>query len=177
MTHHFIIDYDQDADFSWLQQSEFANENPADHVALYVALFDANGTVIDSLSNIDFLEAEDNWTTGRFNTVEEIPARCEYLREIAADMLSNLSPEIDDSNAHMPGIDDGNAHTTTGYKVCWDNGNHASGEFEDIFFSYAAAERFGESWQREMCAIDGIDPDGEADTYSFDVIQIVEPKP
>jgi hypothetical protein len=35
------------------------------------------------ISCIDFLRAHDDWTTGRFDSVEAIPARCDYLREVA----------------------------------------------------------------------------------------------
>jgi hypothetical protein len=79
----FVIDYDQDADFSWLEQDEFKDEDPRDHIALEVVLYDDAGVVIDSLCGIDFIEARDDWTTGCFDSVEDIPARCEYLREIA----------------------------------------------------------------------------------------------
>lgn len=106
---------------------------------------------------------------GRLNESFIFPTEC---------FCGTPRPVTKEDTHTMTSIDDGNANTTIGYKVTWDNGNHASGEFNDIFFSYATAERFGESWRREMCAIDGIDPDHdeETDTYTFDVIQIVEPK-
>ncbi len=44
MTYTITIDYDQDADFSWLDQECFKDENPADHIALALALWE-NGDI------------------------------------------------------------------------------------------------------------------------------------
>ena len=85
------IDYDQDADFSWLDQDEFKDENPADHIALEVALYDEEGKLVDSLSGIDFLEAGDDWVTGKFHDFADIPEQCDYLREIACDLIATLN--------------------------------------------------------------------------------------
>jgi len=61
------------------------------------------------------------------------------------------------------------------YQVNWDNGNHACGTFPEVFDTEEAAEAFGANWRREMCLIDGIDPDDEDDeSYSYEVIEIEE---
>lgn len=83
---HFSIDYDQFPDLSWLEQDEFKGENPMDYVVLDMIAYDESGEVVDSLGGISFLDKEDDWTTGYFHSVEEIPARFTHLREIAQEM-------------------------------------------------------------------------------------------
>jgi hypothetical protein len=44
------------------------------------------GNVVNSLSDIDFYEADDDWVRGEFRAVSEIPATSPHLRGIARDM-------------------------------------------------------------------------------------------
>ena len=39
--------------------------------------------VVDSLGGIDFLESSDNWCTGTFWYINDIPKRCAYQRSLA----------------------------------------------------------------------------------------------
>ena len=78
------FDYEDDPDFSWLEQDCFAGENPADHVQLTMLVYgNDDDELTDSLGCIDFLKAEDNWTTGTFGCVRAIPERCDYQRTLA----------------------------------------------------------------------------------------------
>jgi len=43
--------------------------------------------LVDSLGSIDFLADEDNWATGTFYKVEQIPEACEYQRELFGDAM------------------------------------------------------------------------------------------
>jgi len=66
--------------------------DPENHVALAMVVYAFDDTaddwdVIDSLGGIDFLADSDDWTTGTFYRVEDIPARCAYLRELATDAI------------------------------------------------------------------------------------------
>jgi len=86
MTAYVVIDYEPDPDFSWMEQECFAGEDPNDHLQLVMLAYDSESEITGSLSCIDFLKDSDEWTTGRFDSVSEIPARCDYLREIAREM-------------------------------------------------------------------------------------------
>jgi len=61
----------------------------------------------------------------------------------------------------------------TQYKVVWDNGNHASGEFDNIFDTYEEADNFGKDWELEMTAMEEIPEDEEG--YSYEVIEVEVP--
>ncbi len=86
---YITVDYDQDADFSWLEQECFQDDpdycNPANHVALEMTSYDADDNMLDSLGNIDFLLHEDDWMTGTFHRIARLPVDS-YLRECARDM-------------------------------------------------------------------------------------------
>ena len=61
--------------------------NPDNHVALQMVVYRMDDqsddwVVIDSLGSIDFLADSDDWMTGTFYKVEQIPAGCEYMREL-----------------------------------------------------------------------------------------------
>jgi hypothetical protein len=75
-----IIEYDPDPDFSWLEEDE-----DREMVALQMAAY-RNGECVNSLCNISFYETDNDWETGEYECVSDIPARCEHLREIARDM-------------------------------------------------------------------------------------------
>jgi hypothetical protein len=83
---YVMIEPESDPDFSYLEQECFAGEDARDHVQFTMIAYDEDGKVTDSLSCIDFLEAGDQYTTGRFDSVSDIPARCDYLREVARGM-------------------------------------------------------------------------------------------
>lgn len=51
------------------------------------------------------------------------------------------------------------------YKVLWDNGANACGEFRDRFSSKKAALAFGRAWRRDMRRAD---PPGRG--YEFEVV-------
>lgn len=62
------------------------------------------------------------------------------------------------------------------YKVVWDNGAGASGEFPEVFETFADADSYGRIWAddanlRDFGTTTPIDGDG----YSFDVVEVVDP--
>ena|SRR5215467_6109855 len=86
-----VIDYDPDPDLSWLAMDREGSEeyrDAANHVTLEMLGYAELGAPVSeaSLGNIDFLYADDNWCTGTFYRVCGIPARCDYLREVAREM-------------------------------------------------------------------------------------------
>jgi hypothetical protein len=82
-TTHVVIDYDQDADAYW-HEREPGDTRP--HVMLETVAYDENGIVTGSLCGSEFFEDADDWATGTFYHLSEIPDRCEHLREIAQDL-------------------------------------------------------------------------------------------
>jgi len=59
------------------------------------------------------------------------------------------------------------------YRIVWDNGASASGEFDIDFDTEEEAEAFGNEWVQTMEALDAdeIDPEGAEEGYSFEVIK------
>jgi hypothetical protein len=53
---------------------------------LETVAYDENGIVTGSLCGSEFFEDADDWATGTFYHLSEIPDRCEHLREIAQDL-------------------------------------------------------------------------------------------
>jgi hypothetical protein len=99
-----VIDYETDPDFSFCDEDEWDCPSCGHHndcgascahyncnqnylVSLCTALYDNNDKLVGSLSNSVFYEAADDWETGTFNTVDDIPARCPHLREVATELL------------------------------------------------------------------------------------------
>jgi len=58
------------------------------------------------------------------------------------------------------------------YRIVWDNGNHASGEFDIDFDSEEEAEDYGNDWLKTMEAIDPDDEGEYEDGYSFEVVEV-----
>lgn len=112
-----VIDHDQDADMSWLDQdcydpshSSFEGtyrtapdgkigtaydpewyRDHANHVALEMVAYDDEGNVLDCLGGIDFLADGADWKTGTFYTLRAL-ATAPYLQELAREMgLGGLS--------------------------------------------------------------------------------------
>lgn len=113
MAKFVVFDFDSDADMSWLEQDRYNPahpsyspiyptladmhakrnaidgdwyRNPDNHVALDMVVRKETvegDEVVDSLGGIDFLESEDDWTTGTFRYVNDIPKRCRYQRQLA----------------------------------------------------------------------------------------------
>jgi hypothetical protein len=110
-THCLVIEHDSDPDFSWLEQDHYnprhpsyeptyytkedmkARRNPIDadwyrdpdnHVALATIAYDEDGNILDSLGGIDFLADSDEWKTGTFYKVSQLPEG--YLKDIAREM-------------------------------------------------------------------------------------------
>ena len=103
---YVVIGHDPDPDFSWLEQDCYDPRSPAyerlfrgpagalidpdwyrdpaNHVALEVIAYDADGEVIDALGGIDFLADDDAWRTGEFHRLSQIGDS--YLRDIARGM-------------------------------------------------------------------------------------------
>lgn len=106
-----VIDYDNDPDFSFCDEGAWDCSVCGGHndsgvvcatprcgqarlVALCTMLIDDAGNVVESLSNSVFLADADDWTTGSFGSVEEIPARCLHLREVAADLVAEYGSSV-----------------------------------------------------------------------------------
>lgn len=67
--------------------------NPENHVALSMLVYrmtdeDEDWQLVDSLHGIDFLFACDDWTTGTFYSVDSIPERFSYQKELVAETIS-----------------------------------------------------------------------------------------
>jgi hypothetical protein len=109
-TRAIVFEHDTDPDFSWLEQDHYNPShasydpiyptraemkarrnaydgdwyrNPDNHVALAMVAYDRHNEVTDSLGSIDFLADGDDWTTGTFYYVSDIPRACRYLRSLA----------------------------------------------------------------------------------------------
>lgn len=82
-TAYVVIDYDQDAPY---QHTVKDYDDDKQYVILEMVAYTADHKITGSLCEIDFYEEEDDWTTGRFDNVSEIPAQCEHLRQIAKDL-------------------------------------------------------------------------------------------
>jgi len=89
--YRIVIDYETDPDFSFCDENERTAKEK--YVSLCTMLYDSNDKLIDCLSNSVFCEDADDWTIGTFDNVEQIPARCPHLREIAAELISNAPQE------------------------------------------------------------------------------------
>lgn len=62
--------------------------NPANHVALEMLVLELTDDsddwqIVDSLGGIDFLWPANDWITGTFYRVSDLPIACEYQRELA----------------------------------------------------------------------------------------------
>ena len=105
----FVFDHDPEPDFSWLDQwntpeTYKGNEviidgkplpfadymrtvgDPDNHVMLTMLVFelgpdDEDWQIVDSLCGIDFLANEDNWVTGTFYHVKDLPMG--YMQTLA----------------------------------------------------------------------------------------------
>ena len=80
------FNYDPEPDFSWLEQDYFKGEKPQDHIALCMCVYemgenDEDWQLVDSLCGIDFLQAKNDWQTGTFYHVSDLPKG--YLRQLA----------------------------------------------------------------------------------------------
>jgi hypothetical protein len=87
----WVVEYEPDPDLSYLDQPEFADCDPADYVSVWMRLetrCECCGTwqTAESLGGIDFLETSSEWTTGTFDSIDELPKG--YLRDVAADLLA-----------------------------------------------------------------------------------------
>ena len=109
-TYCVVIEHDQCPDMSWLEQDHYDPRSPTyaptyrdeaamkhgeplngdwyrdpdNHVALAAVAYDEDGNVLDSVGGIDFLCDSDDWGTGTFYRVCQLPAG--YLRDIAKEM-------------------------------------------------------------------------------------------
>lgn len=71
--------------------------DPENHVALCMLVYEQCGTcdewkLVDSLGNIDFIAAWDDWTTGEFYYVSDIPKHAKYLRSLAREAKLGYRP-------------------------------------------------------------------------------------
>lgn len=98
--------HDSEPDFSWLEQVRYNPRsknyepiysdwyrNPENHVTLSMVVYvlddkDDDWRVIDSLRNIDFLTGGNDWCICTFYRIEDIPASCAYLRELAQNAIN-----------------------------------------------------------------------------------------
>ncbi|MDB4278232.1 hypothetical protein N9917_01380 [Deltaproteobacteria bacterium] len=55
------------------------------------------------------------------------------------------------------------------YRVVWDNGNSASGEFDIDFDTWDGADTYGKDWVTEMEGVDPVPEDEEG--YSYDIVE------
>lgn len=103
-----VFEYDQEPDFSWLEDYATANDpiyrseedmkagknpispewynDPKNHVALSMVVYelgdeDEDCRIVDSLGGIDFLADSDSWATGTFYHITQLPEG--YLRDLA----------------------------------------------------------------------------------------------
>ncbi len=87
------ITHDPDADFSFFSAQEQARGVVALEMLVYPDQ-DHYGIPLASLCNITFYEDGGDWTTGEFRSVEEIPAGCDHLREVARQLLEEAGGAI-----------------------------------------------------------------------------------
>jgi len=59
------------------------------------------------------------------------------------------------------------------FRIVWDNGNSASGEFDIDFSTWKEANAYGKGWVTEMEAVDPVPGDEEG--YSYDVVSLTAP--
>ena len=108
-----VVEYDPDPDFSWLEQDCYDlshpdyepgyrceadmphspidpewYRNPENHVALWMGVYemgpdDEDWRCVDSLGGIDFFADSNEWATGTFYRLSQLPEG--YLRELARD--------------------------------------------------------------------------------------------
>lgn len=57
----------------------------------------------------------------------------------------------------------------SGFKVYWDNGASGCGTFPQVYETEAEAQAFADRWVAEMCAQDGLDPEGP-EVYFAEVV-------
>ena len=76
-----IIDHEQYPDLSWAEPEDLLR-----YTVLCTMLVGEDGEILDSLSDSAFFTEANDWTTGVFYSVAEIPTRCEHLRDIARGM-------------------------------------------------------------------------------------------
>lgn len=62
-------------------------------------------------------------------------------------------------------------HDSGPWVVVWDNGASACGTFPFTFTSYEAADDYGRDWALESNIRDGIDPEGDEEGYSYEVVK------
>lgn len=106
-----VIDYETDPDFSSCDEDEWDCPSCGHHndsgascahyncnqnylVSLCTALYGNSDNLIGSLSNSIFYEAAEDWTIGTFATVDDIPARCPHLREVATNLLLEYRSKV-----------------------------------------------------------------------------------
>ena len=78
------VQFDQDADLSYLDQPEFADTNREDIVSYYVVAERecescGHWNVVDSLGGCEFMEADHPDMTGRYDTRESLPEDAQWL--------------------------------------------------------------------------------------------------
>jgi hypothetical protein len=60
------------------------------------------------------------------------------------------------------------------YRILWDNGAHASGEFDIDFDTWDEADSFGKEWQASMEALDaedGLSDDDYEGGYTYEIVE------
>jgi hypothetical protein len=60
------------------------------------------------------------------------------------------------------------------YRIVWDNGASASGEFDIDFDTWEEADAFGKDWVTEMEALDaadGVSEEDFEDGYSYEIVE------
>ena len=59
------------------------------------------------------------------------------------------------------------------FKVVWDNGANASGEFPMEFDSFADAKEFGDNWVKEITEVDP-DLEDTEEGYTYEIVKYFE---
>ena len=57
------------------------------------------------------------------------------------------------------------------YKVVWDNGINATGEFPYVFETWEEANDYGKDWAWQCNVRDGLLELDDSDRYSYDVVE------
>ena len=57
------------------------------------------------------------------------------------------------------------------FKVVWDNGVNATGEFPYVFETWEEADAYGKDWAWECNVRDGLLELDDSDRYSYDVVE------
>ena len=86
-----------------------------------------------------------------------------YAKDLNGDSLEMLTPKLLEELEITLEI------TGPKWKVVWDNGNHASGEFQELHDTEEAAEAAGKEWVSNM---EMSDPDAPEGSYTFDVLEV-----